>query len=180
MAAPVLRAGLHPERELGRGSAVFLVMTRAFVLVWLMAWPVVAAAQTVDYTRTLEQARQFAREDVPLGQAPDATATVPRASVLDGAHAQPLVLKPVLPNPGDRLGVRVDTETVTGVRPYLGADVAAGLPVDGLPAPTLELGAAVSTDRDTHVSAGIRQPPPVAGAPAATPPAFRFGLERRF
>jgi len=148
--------------------------------VLVFTWPVVASAQSVDYARALEQARQSAREDVQPEREPDAAVTVPRASVLDGARSQPFGLKPVLPNPGDRLGVRVDTEAATGVRPYIGADVGAGLPVDGLPAPTLELGASVSTGRDTNVSAGVRQPPPAAGAPVAPPPAFQFGLERRF
>ena len=153
-------------------------------MVWLLmgslalpVWPVVAAAQTIDHARTLEQARQFAREDAPPAQA---DAVAPRASVLDHARPQSLGVKPVLPNPGDRLGVRVDAEAAPGLRPYVGADIEAGRAVDGLPAPTLELGASVSTGRDTNVSAGVRQPPPAAGAPAAPPPGFQFGIERRF
>jgi len=167
--------------ELRRGSGVFLIMARIFFSIWLamlLVPPVGAAAQSVDYAHTLEQARELGREPVTPAKEAEVGAP-PRASVLDGARAQPFGVKPVLPNPGNRLGVRVDTEAAAGLRPYLAAGVEAPRLLDGLPAPTLELGASVPTDRDGSVSAGVRQTPPAAGVPAP-PPVFQFGIERRF
>ncbi|MGH8620146.1 MAG: hypothetical protein ACREUW_20845 [Burkholderiales bacterium] len=150
----------------------------AAILTVLLAGPAVAAAQSVDYTRLLEQAREQAGEETlpPVDKAAPAGA-VPRASALDGARSQSFEIKPV--QPAGRLGVRIEPEAGTGMRPYLGADVETTRPAEGLPTPTLELGTSVPAGRDTSVSAGVRQAqPPGNGEPP--PPAFRFGLDHRF
>jgi hypothetical protein len=139
---------------------------------------------SIDYLRSLEQAREIVRQTVPPGGSAPAFLKPPSRTALDDT-GPPLLDFRVLPadDKKNRFGVRVDADPAIGVRPYFGADMEASRPANGfLPVPMIEYGAAVPAGRDTSISAGVRQAQPLPGmaSDAAPPRTFQFGLDRKF
>jgi hypothetical protein len=138
---------------------------------------------TIDYLRSLEQAREVVRQTLPPGGSYPAYRKPPSRSALNYTDPPPLDFRVLPADPkNNRLGVRIDAEPAFGIRPYVGADMEATRPATGLlPVPVIEYGALFSAGRDTSVSAGVRQAQPLPGTASDTPPrTFQFGLDRKF